>query len=157
MARMGRADALHHRALDEALRLANIPGDLWERKGAGLGAAERAFHRAILRAFPELGGPPGPARLRAAAAALGLEPEAALAALHDRDLIRRDPATGTIACAYPFSGPPMPHRVAPAGGRAFYAMCAVDVLGIPFLLGRDATITSADPTSREPVRVAVCA
>lgn len=157
MARMGRADALHQRALDEALRLANIPGDLWERKGAGLGAAERAFHRAILRAFPELGGPPGPARLRAAAAALGLEPEAALAALHDRDLIRRDPATGTIACAYPFSGPPMPHRVAPAGGRAFYAMCAVDVLGIPFLLGRDATITSADPTSREPVRVAVCA
>ncbi len=88
---------------------------------------------------------------------LGLEPEAALAALHDRDLIRRDPATGTIACAYPFSGPPMPHRVAPAGGRAFYAMCAVDVLGIPFLLGRDATITSADSTSREPVRVAVCA
>ncbi len=152
---MGQHDAPDLVAVEEALRLANIPGDLWERKGAGLGAAERAFHRAILRAFPELGGPPGRERLRAAAAALGLEPEAALAALHDRDLIRRDALAGTIACAYPFSGPPTPHRVAPAGGRAVYAMCAVDALGIPFMLGRDATITSADPTSGGPVRVEV--
>jgi len=36
-----------------------------------------------------------------------------------------------------------------------YAMCAVDALGIPFMLDRDATITSADPLTGEPVRVDV--
>ena len=79
--------------------LADILGDLWARKGAGLGAAERALHRAILRAFPDLGGLPGAAQLRGMAAALGLDAEAALAALHERDLVRRDPGSGAIVCA----------------------------------------------------------
>ena len=34
-------------------------------------------------------------------------------------------------------------------------MCAVDALGTPSMLGRDARIISADPASGAPVRVAV--
>ena len=96
---MGRREPADLRAVEEALALADIPGDLWARKGAGLGAAERALHRAILRAFPDLGGPPGAAQLRGMAAALGLDAAAALAALHARDLVRRDPGSGAIVCA----------------------------------------------------------
>jgi hypothetical protein len=152
---MRQQGALDLRAVDEALRLADIPGEIMARKGAGLGAPELALHRAILRAFPALGGPPTPAWLRQTAAALGLDPASALAALHERDLVRRDPATGAITCAYPFSGVPTAHRVELAGARPVHAMCAVDALGVPFMFGRDARISSVDPLSGTPVRIEV--
>lgn len=75
----------------------------------------------------------------------------------ERDLIHRDPATGAITSAYPFSGRPTPHRVEVRGGRPVYAMCAVDALGIPFMVGQDATVVSHDPATGEPVRVEIAA
>lgn len=142
-------------AVAESLRVADIPRDRWAVKGAGLGVGEAGLYWAILRAFPELGAPPDPAWLRATAADLGVDAEAALAELERRDLIVRQPTTGAIAAAYPFSGTPTSHQVQVAGARPVFAMCAVDALGIPFLLGRDATIVSADPISGAPVRVEV--
>src|SRR5262249_44126921 len=51
---------------------------------------------------------------------------------------------------------PHPHRTCRAGGwGAVYAMCAVDALGVPAMLGRDATITSTDPHTGQPVAVTV--
>lgn len=143
--------------VERALSTANIPENVWETKGAGLEAAERQLYRRILRAFPEIGGAPGPDRVRVEAESLGLEPEAALGALASRDLIVRDHATGAITVAYPFSAVPTPHWVEAAGSRPVYAMCAVDALGIPFMLDRDAIIVSTDPTSGEPIRVEVLA
>jgi hypothetical protein len=117
--------------------------------------AERQFHQAILRAFIQFGGPPSPDWVAAAAAEYGLDPEAAVAALVSRDVVQRDTESGVITAAYPFSGVPTPHRVVVAGGRPVYAMCAIDALGIPFMLGVDATITSLDPVSQAPIRVEV--
>ena len=34
-------------------------------------------------------------------------------------------------------------------------MCAVDVLGVPFMFGRDARINSVDPASGAPIRIEV--
>jgi len=42
-----------------------------------------------------------------------------------------------------------------AGSQSVYAMCAIDALGIPFMLDDDATITSLDPVSQVPIRVEV--
>ena len=67
----------------------------------------------------------------------------------------RDPATGAIVSLYPFSGVPTPHRVTVAGGRPVSAMCAIDALGIPFMLGSDAVIESVEPTSDTPIRVEI--
>jgi hypothetical protein len=39
------------------------------------------------------------------------------------------------------------------GGPEVYAMCAVDALGIPAMLGADAVICSADPFTGAPVTV----
>lgn len=89
------------------------------------------------------------------AAELGLDPPAALAALAAADLVHADPATGSIAVAYPFSGRPTPYRLELADDPAVFAMCAVDALGIPQMLRRDGRISSVDPTSGQPITVEV--
>lgn len=122
-------------------------------RAAGLTPVERRLYHAILRAFPARGGPPDLAWIAAEARTLGQEPAAAIAALVAKDVLQVDPATGVITAAYPFSGVPTPHRVTIAGGRTVYAMCAIDALGIPFMLGLDATVESADPVSGELVRI----
>ena len=40
---------------------------------------------------------------------------------------------------------PSMHRVQLAGGPAVWAMCAIDLLGIPQMADRDATIIATDP------------
>jgi hypothetical protein len=120
-----------------------------------LSGPEGTFYQALLRAFPERGGPPDAAWLSAAAAAHELDAETTLARFVEHDLIVRDPTTGAIASMYPFSGLPTPHRVTVDGGSPVYSMCAIDALGIPFMLGTDAVIESVDPTSNAPIRVEV--
>jgi alkylmercury lyase len=115
----------------------------------------RLFHQRLLGAFLTGTGPPDAPVVAGLAAELGLDPPAALAALAAADLVHSDPATGTIAVAYPFSGRPTPYRVDLAGGPAVFAMCAVDALGIPQMLRRDGRISSVDPTSGQPISVEV--
>src|SRR5215207_11592510 len=120
-------------------------------RAAQLGAPEAGFYQALLREVPRRGGPPDGAWLATEAAACGLDPDAVLARLEEQDLLVRDPATGAIVSLYPFSGVPTPHRVTVAGGNAVYSMCAIDALGIPFMLGTDAVIESVDPTAGTPI------
>lgn len=56
--------------------------------------------------------------------------------------IHRNPGDREITHAYPFSNEPTPHHVQLADGPRVYAMCALDALGIPFMLKQDATIHS---------------
>jgi Alkylmercury lyase len=123
------------------------------RVAAQLPDALRQLHQAILRHFSVTATPPSPADLREAADAAGLDPAAALRALADQDLIAVD-HDGRLVAAYPFSPTPTTHRVS-LGGVQVYAMCAVDALGLPFMLGTDAVITSTDPHNGERVEVTV--
>ncbi len=143
------------RAVEVALRQADIPENAEAVKGVGLPPTVWAFYRAILRAFPALGGAPDRAWLDHEAMVHGVDREATLGELAARDMIARDPATGALTVAYPFSAVPTAHRVLVDEARPVYAMCAVDALGIPFMLGRDATIMSADPISGAPIRIEV--
>lgn len=149
--------AVSEQAVTEALAAARISANRWAVKGEGLDAPELAFGWALLQAFPRFGGPPDRQWIQATAATYGVEPEATLDRLAERDLIHRDRATGAITSAYPFSGSPTPHRVEVRGGRPVYAMCAVDALGIPFMVGQDATVVSEDAATGEPVRVEIAA
>jgi hypothetical protein len=85
--------------------------------------------------------------------ALGLDAEAALAEFAARDLMQRDPDSGVIVAAYPFSGVPTLHQAQLAGRKPVYAMCTVDALGIPFMFEQDATISSTDPSDGTPIRI----
>jgi alkylmercury lyase len=84
---------------------------------------------------------------------LGLDPNRALDALAAADLVHRDPASGTISVAYPFSGRPTVHQVQLDGGIDVQAMCALDALGIPQMTRRDARIRSTDPVGGQPITV----
>jgi Alkylmercury lyase len=137
-------------------RLARLgPGAGVDGRQAVLPDQLRAFHRRLLKAFLTGTGAPDAAVVAHQATELGLNPEAALGALAAADLVHTDPATGSISVAYPFSGQPTPHRVELAGGPAVFAMCAIDALGIPQMLGRDGRISSVDPANGQPVTVEV--
>jgi hypothetical protein len=110
------------------------------------------FYRAVLLLFAEWGGAPDRVQLRELAARFGVPLAATLTELATKGLVQRDPATGAILVAYPFSSAPTAHRLTLASAatedvtdrdpRHFFAMCALDVLGIPLMLRRDARIAS---------------
>ena len=128
-----------------------------ERRGdrlARLSEAERELYRWILRTFAQ-GRRPGVEELVETASRLELDVEAAMATLAREDLVHRDPVTGEILVAYPFSGRKTPHRVRLAGEREVDAMCAVDALGMPFMLGEEAEIVSRDPLTGEEIWVRI--
>jgi len=119
----------------------------------------------VLGHFLDHGQPPTRQILRAAASALGLDPSQALRALDQADLIHLGAATtgdtddagseaDLVGVACPLSGAPTAHRVRLAGGPAVFAMCcAIDALGIPLMIGRDALIDSTDAHAGAPIHV----
>jgi Alkylmercury lyase len=144
-------DAGGHRP-QRPLEIARIPAQRWGRaRLAWLSDAERNLYRWILRSFAA-GLRPDARAARETASRLGLEPGDALAKLAREDLVHCDAATGDIVVAYPFSGRPTPHRVRIAGQREVDAMCAIDALGIAFMLGEPTETVSRDPLTAEEVR-----
>lgn len=129
-----------------------------ERRGASRAArlepAERELYEWVLSSFAG-GARPTLAALADEAERLGLDPGRAAARLADEDLAHADPGSGEIVVAYPFSGRPTSHRVRIDGGGDVFAMCAVDALGIPFLLQAPAETVSLDPLTGEEVWVRV--
>ena len=59
--------------------------------------------------------------------------------LHDAHTLLLEPGTTEVRMANPLSAVPTPYRVT-VNGRTLYANCAWDSLGIPAMLGADATI-----------------
>lgn len=140
-------------ALQQAVGIA--AGTFPERLAAA-GLDARAVYGALLPAFAASGRPPGPDAL---AADTGLPPDtvrAALAELAAVDLVALGP-DGDVVGAFPLSAVPTRHCVQVQGGPVLHAMCAVDALGIPAMLGAAGTVTSADPATGQPIVVRVAA
>ncbi|MFC5170624.1 organomercurial lyase (plasmid) [Streptomyces sp. Q6] len=112
----------------------------------------RAVHQAVLRHFAATGIAPEPGELATAAASTGRTAGQVLEDLAREDFLTLD-EQGRIRAAYPFSAVPTRHRVRIEGGAEVWSMCAIDALGIPPMLGRDAVITSLDPVTEEAVTV----
>jgi Alkylmercury lyase len=156
--RMTANESVRSAAPDElTIRLARLglPARGAQDRQATLPTPLKAFHRALLGAFLTGVGPPDLALVGHLAAELGLDPQAALAALAVADLVHIDQAAGRVRVAYPFSGAPTIHRVELADGPAVYAMCAIDALGIPQMTGRSGRISAVDPASGQPIIVEV--
>ena len=126
-----------------------IGEDRWAtNRLAGLGAAERRVYAFILRRFAdgEMPAPLDVARLE--------EDGLAMRTLVDRDLVGLGPGN-EIALAYPFSAQPTRHRVRLADGRGYWAMCAIDALGIPYLVHQAVEINAREPASDRTIRVEI--
>ncbi|MFD6597668.1 alkylmercury lyase family protein [Streptomyces coelicoflavus] len=112
----------------------------------------RAVQQAVLRHFATTGHSPAIEDLQAAAAAHGRSAAEVVADLAADDFLTLDDR-GRIRAAYPFSAVPTAHRVRLASRIEVFAMCALDALGIPDMLGTDAVITSTDPVSGDTITV----
>lgn len=71
------------------------------------------------------------------------EADSLVTELERRGSVHRNPGDRAITHAYPFSNEPTPHKVHLVDGPQVYAMCAVDALGMSFMLKKDAEIRSA--------------
>jgi len=124
------------------------------RRVAALSAPARTFHLAVLRAFLDSGRAPTLAELRPVARQIGVGLERVLAELVVHDVIQRA-ADGAIQVAYPFSSVPTPHQVQSDGAPPVFAMCVIDALGLPFMVGRPATILTQDPIDATRITITV--
>lgn len=107
---------------------------------ARLSAQEDEVRRTILRTFA-LGTTPTTASLLKQCGLSSIKAREVLLRLMAMDLLSLDSTGETVLAAYPFSSVPTPHRVR-LGGRDVFALCAVDALGIPAMLGQTAEISS---------------
>ena len=82
------------------------------------------------------------------------EAASAFQALHARHALYLDSETGDILMANPFSNVETPFRVH-VDGKAYFANCAWDSLGIPASLGRDADVEAACAHSGEAITLQV--
>jgi hypothetical protein len=112
----------------------------------------RAVLQAVLRSFAATGQPPGQDVLDQAA--LPFDSGQVLTELAEGDYLGLD-QTGQITAAYPFSATATPHTAQITGGASAYSMCAIDALGIAEMLTAKVLIKSADPSTGEPISVAV--
>jgi hypothetical protein len=137
----------------DALQHATITGILGDDRWAadricGLDPDARRLYALILSRFTEGGAPD-----RDELSRLGLGDDA-LSELVERDLVQlgRD---GQVAVAYPFSTMPTRHQVRTQHGQTYWAMCALDALGMPYLLHQAAEIRAHEPGSDRAITVAI--
>jgi hypothetical protein len=140
-------------------------GEVLVCRSARLTPAAYRFYRAILLAFVAHSRAPEPDEVEQLSHEFNVPLEATLARMAAQDLLQRDPSTGRIRAAYPFSGVPTPHRVTlftDHGGEQtdqieahVYAMCALDALGVPLMLRRAARIFSEDAQTGEAITVLI--
>jgi len=119
---------------------------------APAGRGLRAVHQAVLRSFAATGGPPDQDVLNEAARPF--DSSQVLAELAEGDYLCLDQG-GRITAAYPFSATATPHTAQITGGPVAYSMCAIDALGIAEMLGASVLVKSADPSTGEPISVAI--
>jgi hypothetical protein len=114
-----------------------------------------AVRHAVYSSFVDKGAPPDPAAL---ARRLGLAQGDLLAAyerLAEERALVLDPRSRAIWMAIPFSAAPTPVRVHADDGRAWWANCAWDGLGIPAMLGVDAVVETDCPATGARIRVPI--
>jgi hypothetical protein len=115
----------------------------------------RQFHRYILLYFARTGQPPPQSAIQRVFELSSQGIEDTLAHLEALGAIYRDATTHEILAAYPFSATPTAHRVVFDDGRAVFAMCAIDALGMPVMLNEEAYIASECAYCGQDIRIGV--
>ncbi len=123
---------------------------------ADLTQIEEEVRKAILRAFATSGTSPTVDDIILLLPGLGRQDINRICRrLGEKDLIVWGEAEQRVESAYPFSGLPTNHTVHLKGGPKVFALCAVDALGIPLMLGQAADVVSRCAHCHRPVEIAV--
>lgn len=124
------------------------------RRWTGHKPAEDRVYRAILTHYARHALAPSIKQL-SEMSGMGLAKlRASLRDLDERDLIVVDEGRDAITGAYPFTDRETDHCVT-VDGRSVYAMCAVDALGAPAMVGWDAVIESRCRACDTQIRVGI--
>jgi len=115
---------------------------------------DRAVRLHVYRHFVDHQRPPTAAETAAALQLSGADVEAAYERLARNHVLVLEPGGGAIRMAMPFSAVPTRFRVS-ASGRTWWANCAWDALGIPAMLGVDATVFTSCPDCDQPIMLPV--
>src|SRR5688500_16809140 len=113
----------------------------------------RRVHRALMEVILATGAVPSMAELAATLAASPEEIRNSLRALAAADYLAVD-AGDRVTCLYPLSAAPTTHVVLMERNRRF-AMCAIDALGIPAMLGRERDLEGRCAVCNAPIAVRV--
>jgi|SRR5215203_4489676 len=108
----------------------------------------------VYASFVGTGSAPAPADTAAKLCLVEAEVADAYRRLHDAHALVLEPDSSRIRMLNPFSAVETPHRVE-AGGRAWFANCAWDALGIPAALHTDGSVRSECPDCGEPLELEV--
>ena len=107
-----------------------------------LSSHERNLRSILLHKILQLNGSVPLSELRSQAEDAAIDVSPTLASLKEKGLIALQD-DGTVSGIYPFSAVPTRHKVQLKNGRSFFAMCAIDSLGIAYELEEDAGISSS--------------
>lgn len=144
--RTGQGEMIEPTATDTARTLISMAGALLEWEQHNLNAQEDAVRRYILAQYPLQGRAPTVQEIGQALDLTLDDTKTILQRLHEWDMLCLEPECSSIRLAYPFSSVPTPHVVTFdqwSEAKPVYAQCAIDALGLPFMLGRDLSITSS--------------
>lgn len=124
------------------------------RDEADLGPFDWLVRAQVYAAFARTGEAPSVEDLAAITGSSPSRVKSSLVKLHHaHELAARDGGDG-VWMAHPFSAVPTDYPVETPGFEC-YANCAWDALGVPAVLGSDATIETTCPSSGEPIEVKV--
>ncbi|MHA2175272.1 MAG: alkylmercury lyase family protein [Candidatus Hodarchaeales archaeon] len=138
----------------QACNTENMPAK-W---GETLSPEENEVRRFILTQTPYLGRLPSLVEVMQSFTWLSdIRIKAILTKLDQLDVIHLTNDQKTIAAAYPFSGFPTPHVVtfATKAYKSVYAMCAIDALGVGFMLNCDVILESRCNHCNERIEVII--
>ncbi|OQW35740.1 MAG: hypothetical protein A4E20_09140 [Nitrospira sp. SG-bin2] len=146
-------------ATETATRFLSLAKSMLGWNSAQLNRKEEMVRRYVLTRYPLLGRAPTRQEMVTALDCVSAEEiQATLERLHELDMLCLDSGSQEIRLAYPFSSVPTRHLVRfPGWGDTapVYAQCAVDALGIPFMVQEDVSIASSCAHCAESVTVKI--
>lgn len=107
-----------------------------------LSSHERKLRSILLNKILQSNGSVPLSEIRSQADKAAIDVSPTLASLKDKGLIALQD-DGSVTGLYPFSAVPTRHKVQLKDGRSFFAMCAIDSLGIAYELEEDTVISSS--------------
>lgn len=156
---LDRIGSIEPLATETATQLLSLAKSMLGWDSVQLDQKAETVRRYVLTRYPQLGRAPTRQEivtvLQCGSAA---EIQATLERLHELDMLCLDPESQEIRLAYPFSSVPTRHLVRfPDRDDAtpVYAECAVDALGIPYMLRRDVSIASSCAQCAESVIIEI--
>ncbi|MCI0428436.1 MAG: hypothetical protein L0Z46_10515 [Nitrospiraceae bacterium] len=156
---LDRIGSIEPLATETATRLLSMAKSMLGWDSARLNRKEETVRSYVLTQYPLLGRAPTRQEVATALDCGSVEEiQSTLERLHELDILCLDSESREIRLAYPFSSVPTRHLVRFPGWddtAPVYAQCAVDALGIPFMVRQDVSIASSCAHCAESVTIKI--